>query len=58
VEENYLYKGKVFTRAELEAKYGENTDRAIKEFSFELVGQNKNKPSNPTDRLFFGVERT
>jgi|GEM_PF-6211022 len=49
-EEKYLYKGKEFTRAVLEEKYGENTDKAIAKFGFELVGKTGNNPTKTAEK--------
>ena len=37
MDEKYTYNGKEYSRADLEAKYGDKVDDAISKFGFELV---------------------
>jgi len=59
MDEKYTYNGKEYSRADLEAKYGDKVDDAISKFGFELV-QKSDKSDSDKEQVYSygGVDYT
>ena len=59
MDEKYTYNGKEYSRADLEAKYGDKVDDAISKFGFELV-QTSDKSDSDKEQVYSygGVDYT
>jgi hypothetical protein len=51
MDEKYTYNGKEYSRADLEAKYGDKVDDAISKFGFELV-QASDKTDSDKEQVY------
>ena len=59
MDEKYTYNGQEYSRADLEAKYGDKVDDAISKFGFELV-QTSDKSDSDKEQIYSygGVDYT